>query len=137
QRPGTLDELGFGYEQVKIINPTLIYVAASSFGASGPYRDYRALGLQMEAYAGHDTLRHYPDRDVSSNTWAVTSDAAGALGVAIAAQMALYARRRTGRGQFVDLSMIENFVGLIGSHILEYTLNGRVPQSIGNRHYSA
>ena len=137
QSPGSLETLGFGYEQVKQINPSLIYIAASSFGASGPYRDYRALGLQMEAFAGHDTLRHYRDRDVSSNTWAVTSDAAGALGMALAAQMALYARRRTGRGQFVDLSMIENFVCLIGPQILEYTLNGRVPDSIGNRDYNA
>ncbi|MHB8577398.1 MAG: CoA transferase, partial [Dehalococcoidia bacterium] len=118
QSPGALEGLGLGYEHLKQINSSLIFIAASSFGASGPYRDYRALGLQMEAFAGHDTLRHYRDRDVSTNTWAVTSDAAGALGMALAAQMALYSRRRTGRGQFVDLSMIENFVCLIGPQIL-------------------
>jgi crotonobetainyl-CoA:carnitine CoA-transferase CaiB-like acyl-CoA transferase len=137
QAPGTLDELGLGYETLARVNERLVFVDATSFGATGPYHNYRALGLQMEAYAGHDLLRHYPDRDVSSNTWAVTSDAAGALSMALAAQMALYARRRTGRGQYVDLSMIENFVGLIGHHVLDYTFNGRVPASIGNRHYSA
>ncbi len=137
QSPGTLEKLGLGYDALARENPGLVYVEASSFGASGPSHDYRALGLQMEAFAGHDLLRHYRDRDVSSNTWAVTADAAGALGMALAAQMALYARRRTGRGQYIDLSMIENFVGLIGPQVLDFMYNGRVPQSLGNRHYSA
>jgi crotonobetainyl-CoA:carnitine CoA-transferase CaiB-like acyl-CoA transferase len=137
QSPGTLESLGLGYEALAAVNPGLVYVEASSFGATGPYRNYRALGLQMEAYAGHDLLRQYPDRDVSSNTWAVTADAAGALGIALAAQMGLYARLRTGRGQHVDLSMVENFVGLMGHAILDFTFNGRVPQSLGNRDYAA
>jgi crotonobetainyl-CoA:carnitine CoA-transferase CaiB-like acyl-CoA transferase len=135
--PGALETLGFGYERLAQLNGGLNVIAASSFGETGPYHNYRALGLQMEAFAGHDLLRHYRDRDPSSNTWAVTSDAAGAMGMALAAQMALYARRRSGRGQFVDLSMIENFLNLIGAQILEYTLNSRVPQSQGNRDYAA
>jgi crotonobetainyl-CoA:carnitine CoA-transferase CaiB-like acyl-CoA transferase len=137
QTPGTMEGLGLGFDSLSQVNPGLIYVEASSFGTTGPYRNYRALGLQMEAFAGHDLLRHYPDRDVSSNTWAVTADACGALGMALAAQMALYARRRTGRGQYIDLSMVENFVGLIGHAVLDYSFNDRVPQSIGNRDYVA
>lgn len=137
QSPGSLEGLGLGYERLKQVNPGLVYVEASSFGATGPYHNYRALGLQMEAFAGHDLLRHYPDRDVSSNTWAVTADAAGALGIALAAEMAIYARRRSGRGQYIDLSMIENFIGLLGPFILDYSINHRVPSSIGNRDYSA
>ncbi len=137
QTPGTLEALGLGYGALAAVNPRLVYVEASSFGSTGPYSEWRALGLQMEAFAGHDLLRHYPDRDVSSNTWAVTADASGALSMALAAQMALYARRRTGRGQYVDVSMVENFIGLIGHFVLDYTVNGRVPESIGNRDFSA
>lgn len=137
QTPGTLSDLGIGYEVLSAANPALIVIEATSFGASGPYSHYKALGLQMEAFAGHDLLRHYRDRDVSSNTWAVTADAAGALGMALAAQMALYARKRTGKGQYVDLSMVENFVGLIGTSVLDYTVNGRVPGTLGNRDYFA
>ena len=137
QSPGTMDELGIPYTTLAAINPGLVFVEASSFGTSGPYSAYRALGLQMEAFAGHDLLRHYPDRDVSSNTWAVTADASGALGMALAAQMALYARKRSGRGQYIDLSMVENFVGLIGHAVLDYSFSGRVPESIGNRDYAA
>lgn len=137
QSAGTLDGLGLGYGVLAAANPGLVYIDASSFGATGPTRGYRAFGLQMEAFAGHDLLRHYPDRAVSSNTWAVTADAAGAVAMALAAQMALYARLRTGRGQYVDLSMVENFAGLIGQFILDFTRNGRVPESTGNRDYVA
>jgi crotonobetainyl-CoA:carnitine CoA-transferase CaiB-like acyl-CoA transferase len=137
QTPGTMESLGLGYGVLSAVNPRLIYVEASSFGSTGPYKDWRALGLQMEAFAGHDLLRHYPDRDVSSNTWAVTADASGALSMALAAQMALFARKRTGRGQYVDLSMVENFIGLIGHFILDFTINGNVPETIGNRDFAA
>src|SRR5438552_2369857 len=137
QSPGSLDALGVGWEAVRSLNERLVYVDATSFGASGPYSRWRALGLQMEAFAGHDLLRHYPDRDVDSNTWAVTADAAGALAIALAALMGLYARRRTGRGQYVDISMVENFLGLIGPIVLDYTANGHVQRSLGNRDYSA
>jgi crotonobetainyl-CoA:carnitine CoA-transferase CaiB-like acyl-CoA transferase len=135
--PGALDALGVGYDVLAEANPRLVYVDGTSFGATGPYRGYRALGLQMEAFAGHDLLRHYPDREVDSNTWAVTADAAGALGIALAVQLGLYARRRTGKGQYVDLSMVENFVGLIGPIVLDHTVNGRVQPSLGNRDYAA
>ena len=66
QSPGSLDALGVGWEAVRSLNERLVYVDATSFGASGPYSRWRALGLQMEAFAGHDLLRHYPDRDVDS-----------------------------------------------------------------------
>ena len=137
QSPGTMEGFGLGYEALSAENPGLIYVEASSFGAVGPYHGYRALGLQMEAFAGHDLLRQYRDRDVSSNTWAVTADASGALAMALAAEMALFARRRTGRGQYIDVSMVENFVGLIGHAVLDYATSGIVPESLGNRDYGA
>jgi benzylsuccinate CoA-transferase BbsF subunit len=114
-----------------------VYVDATSFGSTGPYRSWRGYGMEMEAFAGHDLLRHYRDRDVDSNSWTVTADAAGALAIAVAAQAALYARRRTGRGQYVDISMIEDFLGVIGPAFLEYTTTGRVPEALGNRDLEA
>lgn len=137
QTPGALDGLGLSYEELARVNPRIIYIQGSSFGSSGPYASYKALGLQMEAYAGHDLLRRYPDRDVSANTWAVTADSSGALTMAIAAQMALYSRVKTGRGQYVDVSMVENFIGLLGHAVLDFTMNGNVPDTLGNRDYAA
>ena len=103
------------------MNPLLVYVDATSFGATGPLRAWRGFGTQMEAFAGHELLRTYRDLDVDKNTWAVTADSAGALAIALAAQAGLYARRHTGRGQYVDISITENFLGLIGAAVLDYT----------------
>lgn len=137
QTPGILTSLGLGYEALAGVNPRLVYVEASSFGTSGPYSGFRAVGLQMEAFAGHDLLRNYPDRDVTSNTWAVTADGAGALVIALAAEMGLYGRLKTGQGQYIDVSMLENFVSLIGHTILDYTYNDHIQQSLGNRDYAS
>ena len=135
--PGTMDRLGVGYDALAAVNDRLIYVEASSFGSSGPYRHYRAYGPQVEGFAGHDLLRKYPDRDITASGWVVTADAGSAMAIALAAQVALYARRRTGVGQYVDVSLLENVLSLIGTTILDYTINGHVAESLGNRHFTA
>jgi len=78
-------------------------------------------------------LRRYRDRDPSYNTWAVPSDYAGGVAAASACMLALIHRKRTGQGQHVDVSMVENFVNLIGHIVMDYTMNGRVQESLGNR----
>jgi crotonobetainyl-CoA:carnitine CoA-transferase CaiB-like acyl-CoA transferase len=135
--PGSLERLGITYEWLHDVNPKIIFVRASSFGQTGPYRGYRALGMQIEAFAGHDLLRTYRDRDPSANTWMVPSDAAGGLGAILAFLMALRHRQETGEGQLVDLSLVENFANIIGEQIMDYTMNGRVAASLGNRDTSA
>jgi crotonobetainyl-CoA:carnitine CoA-transferase CaiB-like acyl-CoA transferase len=131
--PGSLERMGITYDWLREIKPDIVFVRLSSFGQDGPYRDYRALGLQTDAFCGHDILRRYRDRDPSYNTWAVPSDYAGGVSAAIACLMALIHRKRTGQGQLVDISMVENFVNLIGHIVMDYTMNGRVQESHGNR----
>jgi crotonobetainyl-CoA:carnitine CoA-transferase CaiB-like acyl-CoA transferase len=137
QSHGTLERLGVGWEVCRDVNPRLVYVDATSFGATGPLRSWRGFGTQMEAFAGHELLRTYRDLDVDKNTWAVTADSAGALAIALAAQAGIYARRRTGLGQYVDISITENFLGLIGAAVLDNTTSGRIQPSLGNRDYTA
>ncbi len=137
QTPGTLDRLGVGWDACRAVNDRLVYVDATSFGSTGPFRSWRGYGMDMEAFAGHDLLRRYRDREVDSNSWSVTADAAGALAIAVASLAGLYARRTTGRGQYVDISMVENFLGLIGPAVLEYTTTGHVPPALGNRERDA
>ena len=137
QSHGTLERLGVGWEVCREVNPLLVYVDATSFGATGPLRAWRGFGTQMEAFAGHELLRTYRDLDVDKNTWAVTADSAGALAIALAAQAGVYARRHTGRGQYVDISITENFLGLIGAAVLDYTTTGRIQPPLGNRDYTA
>jgi crotonobetainyl-CoA:carnitine CoA-transferase CaiB-like acyl-CoA transferase len=131
--PVSLERLGITYGWLREIKQDIVFVQLSSFGQNGPYRDYRALGLQTDAFCGHDMLRRYRDRDPSYNTWAVPSDYAGGISAAAACVLALIHRRRTGQGQHVDISMVENFLNLIGHIVMDYTMNGRVQESHGNR----
>jgi crotonobetainyl-CoA:carnitine CoA-transferase CaiB-like acyl-CoA transferase len=133
QTPGTLDKLGIGWDACRAVNDQLVFIDATSFGATGSKRLWRGYGTEMEAFAGHDLLRRYRGRDVGSNSWSVSADASGALAMAVCALVGLYARRRTGRGQYVDVSMVENFLGLIGGLVLEYTSTGRMLEALGNR----
>lgn len=135
--PGSLERIGISYEWLHEVNPKIIFVRASSLGQTGPYRQYRALGMQVEAFAGHDLLRTYRDRDASANTWMVPSDAAGGLSSILAFLMALCHRNETGEGQLVDLSLVENFANIIGEQVMDYTMNERVMPSLGNRDTSA
>jgi len=137
QTPGALERQGLGYDELAEVNPGLVYVEASPFGSTGPNRSWRALGIQMESFAGHDTMRGYPDADVDTNTWAVPSDATGSLSIVLGALMGLHAREATGRGQYVDVSMIESFLSLLGPIVLDHTVNGNVQGSLGNRDYQA
>lgn len=137
QTPGALDKLGIGWDACRAVNDQLVYIDATSFGATGSKRMWRGYGTEMEAFAGHDLLRRYRGRDVGSNSWSVSADASGALAMAVCAMVGLYARRRTGHGQYVDVSMVENFLGLIGGAVLEYTSTGRMPEALGNRDRTA
>jgi crotonobetainyl-CoA:carnitine CoA-transferase CaiB-like acyl-CoA transferase len=133
----TMQKLGITYDILKEVKPDIIYLRGSAFGDTGPYRDRRAMAMQVEALAGHDNLRGYPDMDPSSNTPVVPSDAAQAWQTAFAVLVALHYRNQTGTGQFIDLSMVENFVGLMPQAIMDYTMNGRIQRTPGNRDPSA
>jgi crotonobetainyl-CoA:carnitine CoA-transferase CaiB-like acyl-CoA transferase len=90
----------------------------------------------MEAVAGHTLLRLYPDTDATHSTGVFLADAAAGAGSAFALLSALYARRRTGRGQFIDMSQSENFLHLLSQAVMDYSMNGRNQSTLGNRHPS-
>ena len=131
--PSSLERMGITGQWLRAVRPDIVFVRLSSFGQTGPYRDYRAFGLQTESFCGHDLLRRYRDRDPGHNSWAVPSDHAGGFAAAIGLMMALIRRRRTGRGGVVDVSMVESFLNNIGHIVMDYTMNGRVQESLGNR----
>jgi benzylsuccinate CoA-transferase BbsF subunit/naphthyl-2-methylsuccinate CoA transferase subunit len=129
--PGTLEKLGIGYEALRQGREDFIMVSVSGMGQTGPYRHFRGYGAHFEDVTGSTWLRTYPDGAFSSVT--VPSDAASGVGLVIAFMAALHYRRRTGRGQYVDLSMAENYIPQMGEAYLDYALNGRVQRGLGNR----
>ena len=132
--PETLEKLQLTYPQVSRVNPDIVMISMPAFGSTGPYKNYRALGVINEGVAGHNSLRGYADMDPSSLTPVFTADAAAGASAAFAALAALHYRRRTGKGQYVEVSQAENFLPYLGESFMDYFMNGRVGATLGNRH---
>ena len=132
--PETIEKLGLTYEKLARVNPSIIMISMPGFGNSGPYKNYRALGTINEDVAGHNLLRGYSDMDPTSLTSAFTADVAAGANAAFAVLAALHYRRRTGRGQHIELSQVENFLPYLGEAFMDYAMNGRVGTTLGNRH---
>ena len=125
--------LGLGYERLRDVNESVIYVAMPGFGVSGPYRDYVALGPSIEPMSGLTSIMGYGDRNPRLTSVAIPDAIAGTQGAA-AVLTALERRTRTGLGQFVDLSQHEAALSMIGEYYIERQLTGRQPATVGNGH---
>ncbi|MDO8672279.1 MAG: CoA transferase, partial [Dehalococcoidia bacterium] len=134
---GAVDRLGFGYEALSTVNPRLIMVSMPGYGCYGPYKSYLGFGKHLEATGGHTLLRGYPDLDPGTNTDVYHADACSGAKAALAVMMALRHRRRTGKGQFIDLAQVESAICHQAAAVLDYTMNGHVRSTTGNRHPSA
>jgi crotonobetainyl-CoA:carnitine CoA-transferase CaiB-like acyl-CoA transferase len=113
----------------------LVMLRIPGFGITGPYRGYRTMGHHMEALAGHPAIRTYPDLSLEYSPIGVPSDAASGIGSAFAFLMGIRYRERTGRGIQVELATAENFVPLMGEFVMDYTMNGRLWEQMGNDHF--
>ena len=132
--PGVMDRMGIGYDVLKKIKSDIIMISASGLGAVGPYRNYAAVGTSISGMTGMLALRGYPGDDPTIRTAIpVWSDNVAASTAAFAAIAALYHRRKTGQGQFIDMSQAETFIPHMGEAILDYTMNKRIAQVMGNR----
>lgn len=126
--PHAMDNLGITYNWLKETKPDIIMVRMPAFGLSGPYRDYRAFGDGHTA--GFAWLMGYSDMDKYSVSY--QNATAGAC-AALAAVMALHYRKKTGKGQLIEVAQIETLTSQLGEAIMDYTMNRRVHTSIGNR----
>jgi crotonobetainyl-CoA:carnitine CoA-transferase CaiB-like acyl-CoA transferase len=132
-RTGTLDGLGLGYEALVPDNPRLIYCSVTGFGRTGPHRDRAGLDLILQAESGLMSVTGEPGRAPVKVGVPVT-DLASALYAAFAIVTALLARGRTGRGQLIDLSLIESGVSLAIWESGVYLTTGEVPGPLGSAH---
>lgn len=130
----TMEKLGISYELLRAVKDDIIMLRMPAYGNTGPYRNYRAHGVHIEGVVGHTMLRGYPDTDPSYNTTVLMSDAAAGAQGAFATLAALHHRKRTGRGQLVELGQAENVFPYLGEYYLDYAMNGRTHETLGNRH---
>ena len=130
---GTIERLGFGWDAVHEINPRACMISLAGWGVAGLYAGKVTLGAGLDATCGHMSVRGYPDgpmEDVRSN---FHSDATGAATTVCAAITALEQRERTGAGCFTDFSQWEGLVWQFPGLLSEWTMNGRLPDRVGNR----
>ena len=131
--PDTLAELGITWEWLRGINPSLIYLRMPAYGLSGQYSHARALGVHLESVMGHTLLRGYRDRGPDENSAIFSGDYMAGTQGALAAMLALWQRRKTGKGQLVELPQAENAAGLLAQAFMDYLLNRQVQKASGNR----
>jgi crotonobetainyl-CoA:carnitine CoA-transferase CaiB-like acyl-CoA transferase len=129
-RVGTLQKLGIAYEQARARNPVIIYCSISGFGQSGPYRDRAALDLIVQAESGMISVTGEPGgRGVRAGV--SIADMTAGLYAAFGIMNALRVKEKTGKGQYVDVSMLEGQLGLLHGTIGAYLADGTVPEPMG------
>ncbi len=129
-RVGVIDKLGLGYEAAKARNPRIIYCSVSGFGQTGPYRDRAALDLILQAESGMMSVTgEEGGRGVRAGV--SIADMTAGMYAAYGIMLALHARARTGRGQQIDVSMLEGQLALLQTMIGAYLADGQVPAPMG------
>jgi len=132
-RPGAMEQFGIGYDQLRTINPKIIYAALSGFGADGPMADMPGYDLIVQAWGGLMSITGSEESGPLKVGVAIIDIVAGLmLGKSIAA--ALYAREKTGLGQKLDTSLLEAEVAVLINAGSNYLLSGKVPGRWGNAH---
>lgn len=128
-------QLGLAYDDLAKANPGIIMCSMSGFGNTGPERNYSAYGSNIETISGLASLLGYHDGEFFGTGSYYADPTAGNHG-AVAMLAALNHRRRTGRGQWIDMALLEAVAPFFAQQFLEYSLAGVSPTPLGNRHPS-
>ena len=131
-RTGTLEKWGLGYETLKAINPSLIMIRVTGYGQTGPYNDRPGFGTLAEAYAGAAFISGYPDQAPLLPGFGLADSTTGLM-AAYLGLVAMAEKRRTGKGQYIDLAIYETLLTLIGPNVINYDQLGIIQQRSGSR----
>ncbi|MFC5753921.1 CaiB/BaiF CoA transferase family protein [Actinomadura rugatobispora] len=134
-RPGTLERWGLGYDDLREINPRLVLARVTGFGQTGPYAKRPGFGTLAEAMSGFAAITGEPDGPPTLPPFGL-ADGIAALTTAFAVMTALRAREETGRGQQIDLAIIEPILTLLGPQIITYDQLGELQKRTGNRSHN-
>ncbi|MBL1089017.1 MULTISPECIES: CaiB/BaiF CoA transferase family protein [Streptomyces] len=131
-RPGTLEKWGLGWAELSAVNPRLVLARVTGFGQFGPYARRPGFGTLAEAMSGFAAITGEPDGPPTLPPFGL-ADGIAALTAAYAVMAALHGRAATGRGQVIDLALIEPLLTVLGPHPLWYDQLGHVQPRTGNR----
>jgi crotonobetainyl-CoA:carnitine CoA-transferase CaiB-like acyl-CoA transferase len=131
-RPGAFEALGLGYQDLRKVNPRLIYASFSAFGQGGPKRERTAYDHVIQSTSGIMAMTGSPEANPLKIGAPAIDYATGTMG-AYALSAALFQRERTGQGQRIDMAMLDVAMILMASHVTGYLRNGSHPKPSGNR----
>lgn len=132
-RPGVMEKMGLGDEQLKALRPDIIHCSINGFGTTGPYRDRPAFDFIAQAMSGFMSLNggeHEPPMRAGPPISDLIAGMNGALGIV----SALLRRERTGEGDSVSVSLLGSMIGLLSFQASNYFANGQLPARTGNDH---
>ena len=132
-RPGALEKMNLGAEDIKKVNPKIIYTSVSGFGQTGPDRRRAGVNLIVEAFAGPLSVTGEPGQR-PMRPGVQTADVFGALFATYATLASLVGAARNGEGRIADVSLVEASIAAAAWEAAEYLETGQVPQPMGNRH---
>ena len=134
-RPGVVDRLGLGYSELSRANPAIIWASISGFGQDGPYRDYPAYDMIVQALSGGMSLTGEAGRLPVRAGIPIGDLAAGMFSV-IGILAALHECKTTGRGKQIDVAMLDSQVSMLCYQAAYYLVSGKVPGPQGREHES-
>lgn len=134
-RPGTMEKFGLGYEELRKVNPRLIYAACSGFGHTGPYSQKPGYDILAQAMGGIMSITG-PEGGEPVRVGASIGDIIAGLFTAIGVLMAIHHRTATGEGQKIDVSMLDCQLAVLENAIARYFVSGVAPKPLGTRHPS-
>ena len=134
--PRVMPGWGFGYDDLRKLNPRLIMLSTCMLGQTGPYRSYAGFGAQGAALAGFPAVNGWADRSPAAPFGAYTDMITPYFAIS-ALVAALDYRDRTGQGQHIDVSQVEAGFQLLAPRFVQYSASGQVPARMGDRSYYA
>ncbi len=134
-RTGTTEKMGLGYEELTSINPRIIYCAISGFGRTGPLSQKAGYDLMVQAYSGLMSMTGEPERTPVRIGFSLVDITCGWVAYG-GIMTALYQREKTGKGQYVEASLLESMVSAASYHIVNYLGTGATPGPLGQEHPS-
>ena len=134
-RTGATDKMGLGYQEINGLNPRIIYCAISGFGRTGPLRHKGGYDLMVQAYSGLMSMTGEPQRTPLRVGFSLVDITCGWVAYG-GIMTALYQREKTGKGQYIEASLLEGMVSAASYHIVNYLGTGTIPGPLGQGHPS-
>ena len=134
-KPGTLEKWGYGWKDVNKKYPKLIYASASGFGQTGPLKELPAYDMVVQGMGGLMSVTGQPNSEPTRVGTSIGDITAG-LFTTIGINAALYDREKTGKGMFIDVSMLDCQIAILENAIARYLSKNEIPKPMGSRHPS-